>query len=313
MANQEKPLQTKTFIGSSSEGLLVAEAIKSNLCDTTECQIWTEGLFLPGRTFIEALETMLDCVDYAILVATPDDMLKKREIENFSMRDNVLLELGLFMAKLGRTRTYLVSPEDTPIHIPSDLLGVETVSYVSPKTAEDALRVLKDPCDQIKKAMRAAEKDLSRAMKRIIIKQLLKLTNKMQTFLAKLQSESIRSLTDRSEFKRIQTESAEQVVCMAKEYVDEAEKLGLGPQAKALTQTVVTAIKEIPFPEELSVSEGDVLVGVLGHLTGRQSVKDQVDHRLMKLMARYEKWWNQHGSRISSASNDFQGALIGIM
>lgn len=46
---------------------------------------------------------MLERVDYAILVASPDDMLRQRDVESFSMRDNVLLELGLFMTT-GRIR-----------------------------------------------------------------------------------------------------------------------------------------------------------------------------------------------------------------
>jgi predicted nucleotide-binding protein len=40
---------------------------------------------LPGRTFIETLEKVLDEMDYAILVATPDDSLTKRDVENFSI------------------------------------------------------------------------------------------------------------------------------------------------------------------------------------------------------------------------------------
>ena len=170
----QKIMHTQTFIGSSSEGLLVANAIRAHLLDATECHIWTEGVFLPGRTFIETLESMLDRVDYAILVASPDDMLRKRDVDSFSMRDNVLLELGLFMAKLGRARTYLVSPKDTPIHIPSDLLGVTTVSYISPFSADDAIQALKEPCAKIKEAMEVAEKELSTSMKRILVNSLLK-------------------------------------------------------------------------------------------------------------------------------------------
>ena len=313
MSNTERVLETQTFIGSSSEGLIVANAIKANLADITECQIWTEGVFLPGRTFIETLEAMLDRVDYAILVATPDDMLTKRDIENFSMRDNVLLELGLFMAKLGRTRTYLVSPQDKPIHIPSDLLGVTTVSYPTPASAEQALEALSAPCDKIKHAMHEAQKDLSLAMKRIIVKRLLTLTNRVQAFLVTLQSESLRSLMDRSEFKRIQTKSVDQIVRLAEEYVDDADKLGVREEADSVTRTIVTALEALPFPEETVVSEGDVIGGVLSHFTGGRSAKNQVSDRFTKLMARYEQWWNKHGPRISGALNGFQGALIAHM
>lgn len=212
MRRAEKVLNTRTFIGSSSEGLIVANAIQAHLADVTDCQVWTEGVFLPGRTFIETLESMLDSVDYAVLVATPDDMLKKRDVESLSMRDNVLLELGLFMAKLGRTRTYLASPKDTTIHIPSDLLGLTTVSYVSPSSADEAVACLKEPCERIKLAMTAAEKEMSLSMRRALVKRLLSFTNQVQSFVLTLQSESIRSLTDRAEFERIRNESADRLV-----------------------------------------------------------------------------------------------------
>ena len=53
-------MSTKTFIGSSTEGIKIANAIKHNLLNDTECHIWTEGVFLPGSTYIETLEKLLD-------------------------------------------------------------------------------------------------------------------------------------------------------------------------------------------------------------------------------------------------------------
>jgi hypothetical protein len=306
-------MQTRTFIGSSSEGLLIANAVRANLLDTTDCQIWADGVFLPGRTFIETLEAMLDRVDYAILVASPDDMLKKREVESFSMRDNVLLELGLFMAKLGRTRTYLVSPKDTPIHIPSDLLGLTTVSYMSPARAEDSIQALKEPCEKIRQAMLAAERELSTAMKRMIVKRLLSLTNRIQSLVVTLQSESIRSLIDRAEFERVRADCAERLAALVAEYEEDAKKLGVQDQAARLTGVVLDAVQQIPFPEEALVTQDDVVGGLLSHLVGTRSAKDQVRDRFQKLTVRYESWWRRHGPRVSGALNEFQGALISAM
>ncbi|MBN1996783.1 nucleotide-binding protein [candidate division KSB1 bacterium] len=313
MSTHNKILETKTFIGSSSEGLIVANAIRANLLDVTDCQIWTEGVFLPGRTFIETLEQMLDRMDYAILVATPDDMLRQRNIESFSMRDNVLLELGLFMAKLGRARTYLVSPKDTPIHIPSDLLGVTTVSYTAPSSTETAAELLKNPCDRIKEAMKAAEEELSLAMKRLLVKRLLTLTNRIQSFVVTLQSESIRSLTDRSEFERIRVDSIERLAALTSEYEEDAKKLDVTQQADQLTEIVLDAVREIPFPEEAVVTQSDMVGGFLSHLAGARSAKDQIRDRFEKLTKRYEGWWGKYGPRISGALNEFQAALINSM
>jgi hypothetical protein len=313
MTEESKILRTRTFIGSSSEGLIVANAISANLIDLTECQVWTEGVFLPGRTFIETLEKMLDEMDYAILVATPDDMLIQRNVESFSMRDNVLLELGLFMAKLGRTRTYLVSPSDQPIRIPSDLLGVTTVSYETFTTPEQANAALAEPCGRIKQAMREAEKELSSAMKRITAKRLLTLTNRIQGFLVSLQSESVRALTDRAAFEKVRADSAGRIASLATEYQEDAEKMGVQGEAEQVTGCVLDAIRSLPYPEEAVVTEGDVVGGVLKHLAGRRSAEDQIRDRFAGLTTRYKGWWDHHGPLVLGALNQFQASLISAM
>src|SRR5260370_6782552 len=93
------------FIGSSSEGLPIAEAIQVNLDRACEVVIWSQGVFgLSGGT-LETLVDKADEFDFAALVVTPDDMTHSRGKDQPSPRDNVLLELGLFMGKIGRMRT----------------------------------------------------------------------------------------------------------------------------------------------------------------------------------------------------------------
>ena len=59
-----------------------------------------------GQTIIEKLEEFGSDISYAIVLATPDDIGKdKNELkEKLRVRQNVVLELGLFLAKLGRER-----------------------------------------------------------------------------------------------------------------------------------------------------------------------------------------------------------------
>lgn len=305
--------QTQTFIGSSSEGLAVANAIKANLSEHTDCRIWTEGVFLPGRTFIETLEKILDEMDYAILLATPDDSLTKRDVENFSMRDNVLLELGLFMAKLGRRRTYLVSPKDRPIHIPSDLLGLTTVAYEYSRDARDWTQTLAEPCETIRMAMREAEKELSLAMKRDLVKRLLGWTTKLQGFIVTIQTESIKSVLDRSKFERLRQDIAGRISETVHEHKPDADSLNVGAQYDHLVAIMLGAVETIPFPEEAVVSKQEVVDGVLGHLLGRRSIESQLNERVASLVSRYEVWWTEQGPRISKALLDLQASLIGAM
>src|SRR5690349_15069819 len=53
----QKMLRPSMFIGSSSEGLDFARAVRSNLGEVVEATLWNEGFFTPGSTFIETLVT----------------------------------------------------------------------------------------------------------------------------------------------------------------------------------------------------------------------------------------------------------------
>src|SRR4051812_61315 len=95
------------FVGSSTEGRAIAEAIQVNLeKDPIDIHVWTQGVFELGSTYIESLAQELDKVDFAVLVLTEDDITISRNEKTVSPRDNVLFELGLFMGKLGKDRCY---------------------------------------------------------------------------------------------------------------------------------------------------------------------------------------------------------------
>ena len=126
-------LKPSMFIGSSSEGIEFARAVRTLLAADVEATLWNEGFFRPGNTFIETLVNALPRFDFAVLVLTPDDLLTSRKIETLSPRDNVIFELGLFMGRLGRSRTVLLNQENTPLKIPSDLAGVATATYQWPR------------------------------------------------------------------------------------------------------------------------------------------------------------------------------------
>jgi predicted nucleotide-binding protein len=56
------------FIGSSSEGLEFARAVRSLLKDDAEITLWNEGFFQLGHTYIETLVNALPRFDFAVLV-----------------------------------------------------------------------------------------------------------------------------------------------------------------------------------------------------------------------------------------------------
>lgn len=76
-----------------------------------------------GRTIIEKFEDYSD-VGGAICLFTADDLgrAKNDAIDNTRARQNVVLETGYFMGKLGRDHVVLLA--DKGIEMPSDLSGV---------------------------------------------------------------------------------------------------------------------------------------------------------------------------------------------
>src|SRR4051794_17602020 len=143
------------FIGSSTEGLRIAEAIQLNLDHECETTLWSQGVFGLGQGTLEALVRAAARFDFAILVLSPDDLVTKREKAGQQPRDNVLFELGLFMGKLGRDRTFIVHERKTPLDLPSDLAGI-TPSTFARRTDNNMQAALGPVCTQFKSAMELA-------------------------------------------------------------------------------------------------------------------------------------------------------------
>lgn len=119
----------RLFIGSSVEGLNIAYAIQENLSYTAEVTVWNQGVFNLSDTTIESLMVVLENTDFGVFVFTPDDITTIRGKKNATVRDNVLFELGLFIGKIGRKRSFIVMPDNTNFHLPTDLLGITPGKY----------------------------------------------------------------------------------------------------------------------------------------------------------------------------------------
>lgn len=84
-----------------------------------------------GQTIIEKLEEYGSDVGYAIVLATPDDEGKaKTESEYKSrVRQNIVLELGMFLSKLGRERVAILLKESPDFEKPSDIQGLVYIPF----------------------------------------------------------------------------------------------------------------------------------------------------------------------------------------
>lgn len=76
-----------------------------------------------GKTIIEKFEELSN-VGFAIILLTDDDLGKAKKDENLNMRarQNVILEMGYFIGKLGRNRVCPLYAKG--VELPSDLYGI---------------------------------------------------------------------------------------------------------------------------------------------------------------------------------------------
>jgi hypothetical protein len=121
----------KVFVGSSMEGKNIAHAVRQQLKDIAEVDLWSDGLFGLGSGTLASLVMALPKFDFAVLVLTPDDLTISRGMKKASPRDNVVFEAGLFMGRLEPSRTFLVYDTINEPKLPSDLGGITYATFRS--------------------------------------------------------------------------------------------------------------------------------------------------------------------------------------
>jgi hypothetical protein len=141
------------FVGSSSERLYIARAIKSQLEIDAHVRIWNEDVFGLNESTLESLVKLLESLDFAVLVITADDLVVSRGTEAAAPRDNIIFEFGLFMGGLGRDRTFGVCSDDTAIRLPSDLLGVTLARYDAARSRQDPQSALDAAASKIRQVI----------------------------------------------------------------------------------------------------------------------------------------------------------------
>jgi CRP/FNR family transcriptional regulator, cyclic AMP receptor protein len=145
--------KTRVFIISSVEALEIARTIQNAFeYDPFSVAVWTDGVFRASHYAIESLERALDQSDVAIAAAEPDDVTESRGERYRTPRDNVIFELGFFMGRLGRHRSLLVEPRGEEIKLPSDLAGINTITYKY--DAKNLAVALAPACNKLRETIR---------------------------------------------------------------------------------------------------------------------------------------------------------------
>jgi CRP/FNR family transcriptional regulator, cyclic AMP receptor protein len=144
----------RLFIVSSVEALDIARELATGLHRDALPTVWTDGVFWASKYPLESLEKAVNASDFGIAVAMFEDTVQVRGETKRALRDNVLFELGMFIGKLGRHRTFLVHPRQPDLTLPTDLNGLTPVAFDLGKK-DDLPSLLGPACHEIRKRIEA--------------------------------------------------------------------------------------------------------------------------------------------------------------
>lgn len=85
-----------------------------------------------GQTIIEKLEDYTEDVGFGVVLATPDDLGFPKEHEDqkaYRARQNVVLELGMLLVKLGRPKVAILLGNQVEMERPSDIQGLIYIPF----------------------------------------------------------------------------------------------------------------------------------------------------------------------------------------
>jgi len=132
----------KIFIGSSSSGYNIAEEVKKNLSKIADVYLWKDtGIWDINRSTFDNLLLMSNYFDFGVFVATSDDLTITNGSLVIKSRDNVILEMSLFLGAIGKNKAFLLVEEG--LNLPSDFNGI-----FMPRFSHENSHSIKVGCDE---------------------------------------------------------------------------------------------------------------------------------------------------------------------
>jgi hypothetical protein len=131
--------ESRIFVGSSSEQRKLATIVCEELRKSTFHPLpwWETGVFRAGDVTLDRLVQLSQLCEAAVLVFGADDKTWARGVEFKSVRDNVLLEYGLFLGRNDREHAVILAEKSAGI--PSDLAGITVIHYTRGKETQIAI------------------------------------------------------------------------------------------------------------------------------------------------------------------------------
>jgi O-acetyl-ADP-ribose deacetylase (regulator of RNase III) len=150
-------MKPRIFIGSSGEALDISYAAQEELNRDFDVTVWNQDVFHLSYDALDSLLQALDSSDAGLFVLKPDDVTESRGEPAPSVRDNVIFELGMFIGRLGRDRTFILLPITPAVRLPSDLGGIITARYDADRFERQPRAAVGPACTQIRHAIRAIQ------------------------------------------------------------------------------------------------------------------------------------------------------------
>ena len=148
---QGKP---RIFIGSATESLNVASAIKNALGNAYTVTLWNKDNFFAAQVAIESLESAILRYDFAVFICTGDDQCvssRSNQPEPIP-RDNVIFEAGLFMGRLSHSRVFIL--REKGVRLPSDLGSINYIPFVRGTQVKKPVLKITEVCKRITDAIK---------------------------------------------------------------------------------------------------------------------------------------------------------------
>lgn len=104
-----------------------------------------------GQTIIEKLESYTSEVQFAVVLATPDDMGHRAahpDESAYRARQNVVLELGMLLSQLGRRKVAILLKDQENMERPSDIQGLIYIPFKDNLEKEAGLLLAKEMAAQ---------------------------------------------------------------------------------------------------------------------------------------------------------------------
>jgi hypothetical protein len=282
-------IMPRLFIGSSGEAYEVVLRFRNALKDVAEIVPWREAP--EWRTMWSTLDGLLDVADgydFGLFIFAADDDVVSRNRRQKAVRDNVLLELGLFLGRIGRDRTFAVLQEavakagavkvrrDEKLKGPSDLLGIHLPRFK--REGPDSQKSIQEAAAQIRRLI------LQEGRRRVRVDLVSGWHYRMdtQTYSVTIPTLRLKRRENRLKGKRLL------LVCRVENKTVVAEDdlaiamSALVPVPTLIDQEIVIAVRDMRLFR--SVRDGDIIEGHL--LVVPEGVRTTAARTLTELVAR---------------------------